>query len=42
MSFSSGRRGALRGVELTKRGAYAAPGIFIVSHLAEERNVRPL
>jgi hypothetical protein len=41
MSFS-GRRGALRGVELIERRAYVAPGIFIIGHLAEEGDARPL
>jgi hypothetical protein len=40
-SFSV-QRDALCSVELTKRGAYAAPGIFIIGHPAEEGDARSL
>jgi hypothetical protein len=29
-------------VELAKRGAHAAPGVFILGHLTEENKARPL
>jgi hypothetical protein len=38
----SGQRSALCGIELTERGAHAAPGVFIIDHLAEEGDARPL
>jgi hypothetical protein len=41
MSFF-GQRSTLRIVELTERGAHAAPSIFILDHLAEEDDARPL
>jgi hypothetical protein len=41
MSFS-GRCGALRSVELMEHGAHAAPGAFIIGHLAEEGDAHPL
>jgi hypothetical protein len=28
-------------IELTERGAHAAPGVFILGHLAEENKARP-
>jgi hypothetical protein len=31
----------MRVVELAERGAHAAPGIFILGHLAEEDEARP-
>jgi hypothetical protein len=38
----SGQRSALRGVEIAERGAHVAPGVFIIGHLAEEGDARPL
>jgi hypothetical protein len=36
-----GRRVLLRIVELVERGAHAAPGVFILCHLAKENEARP-
>jgi hypothetical protein len=41
MSFF-GQRSTLRIVELTERGSHAAPSVFILDHLAEEDDARPL
>jgi hypothetical protein len=38
----SDQRSALRGIEIVERGAHAAPGVFIIGHLAEEGDARPL
>jgi hypothetical protein len=36
------RRDSMRVVELAERGAHAASGVFILGHLAEEDDARPL
>jgi hypothetical protein len=36
-----GQRDTLRVVELMERGAHAAPGVFILGHLAEEYEACP-
>jgi hypothetical protein len=36
------RRISMRVVELTEHGAHAAPGDFVLSHLAEKNEARPL
>jgi hypothetical protein len=41
MSFSS-QRSTLHIVELTERGTHATPIIYVLDHLAEEDNARPL
>jgi hypothetical protein len=41
MSFS-GRRSTLRIVELVEHGAHATPSVYVLSHLAEEDDARPL
>jgi hypothetical protein len=38
----SGWHSTLRVVELTEHGAHAAPSIYILGHLAEEDEARPL
>jgi hypothetical protein len=35
------RRVLMRVVELVERGAHAAPGVFILGHLAEKNEARP-
>jgi hypothetical protein len=35
------RRVSMRVVGLAEHGAHAAPGVFILGHLAEENNARP-
>jgi hypothetical protein len=37
-----GRRNSMRVVELAERGAHAALDVFILGHLAEEDEARPL
>jgi hypothetical protein len=37
-----GRRDSMRIVELMEHGAHVASGIFILGHLAEEDEARPL
>jgi hypothetical protein len=37
-----GRRNSMRIVELAEHGAHAASGVFILGHLAEEDEARPL
>jgi hypothetical protein len=37
-----GRCNSMRIVELAERGAHVTPGVFILGHLAEEDEVRPL
>jgi hypothetical protein len=36
------RRISMRVIELTERGAHAAPGDFVLGHLAEKNKARPL
>jgi hypothetical protein len=36
------RRVSMRVIELVERGAHAAPGDFVLSHLAEKNKARPL
>jgi hypothetical protein len=37
-----GCRNSVRIIELTERGAHAASGVFILGHLGEEDEARPL